>query len=73
MKKELENAVKKVVEMIKKEESPSDSAEWVIGEIVIEIADNHYEALGILEEALLSHREISLNVLKVGAESGVGN
>jgi len=72
--KKLENAVKKVTDIIKEDESPSDAAEWCIGEIVVQVADNHYEALGIFEEAMQRYRQISLEVLEEEskeAEEGV--
>jgi len=41
----------------------ADAAQRLIEEIITWGARNHYEALGICMEALLSHRQISLEVL----------
>jgi len=41
----------------------AEAAERLIGEIVTWGSWNHYEALGICMEALLSHRNISLRVM----------
>ena len=42
----------------------SSAGERIIGEILIWAALNHYEALGILEEAKLSYREIFKQITK---------
>jgi hypothetical protein len=46
---------------------PSDlraaAAERLIGELLTWGPQNHYEALGVAVEALLSHREISLRIM----------
>lgn len=42
----------------------SSAGERIIGEVLIWASANHYEALGILEEAKLSYREIAEKIRK---------
>lgn len=58
MPESIEKLLKKLNKLIKKTESPGDTAEWVIGDIALNNSDNFYEMLGILHEALLRMREI---------------
>lgn len=63
---EVEKELVLIRELIKRvpEEYRSDAASMIIREAVIFGSFNHFEALGILEEAKLEYREISMQVLR---------
>ena len=61
-----EKKVKELTDMLENvsdDFSKSDAAEYACVEIVIWAAYCHYHGIGILEEAKLEYRELSLNAL----------
>jgi len=52
------------------EELRADAAERLIGVITLWGCRNHYQALGILAEALLSYRETSISVMQEEQDEG---
>lgn len=61
---DIEKKTGELVELLKNlEDGRKDAAEWICREVVIWAADNHYEGVGILTEALFAWREISLDIL----------
>lgn len=61
----IENKVEELIDLVKEfEGGKSDVVLYAIEELVIWGADNHFEGVGILAEALMAWRNSSIEVLE---------